>query len=262
MATGDDEDMIARQASVLPPWFGAPGQAPPGLRLLLSMSSRLASWLHDLIAYARLQTRIRTATGGWLDLIGHDFYGARIVRRQGQGDESWRSRILIEMFRPRATRPAMAAVLRDLTGQEPRIFEPQRPQDVGGIGIPSGLGLGVAGAIGSLGRPGEVFIEVFRDPDAGIPFAAGIGASSGGVGVASRLVIGSLDQIRGGLTEADIYAAIEATRAVGIICWTRISQVGQGDSRGGPVAVPVQAQLPAGTLGKLDSFRLDVDRLG
>lgn len=222
-AKGDLEDMVARQAAVLPPWFGPPGTAPPVLRLPLLMAASVASWLYGLIAYAKKQTRIKTATGGWLDLIAFDFFGRRIRRRSGQTDDAFRTRILVELFRPRGTRPAMAAILRDLTGREPRIFEPQRPADVGGIGIDGGMGIGVAGAIGSLGVPGEVFIDVFRSPDAGIPYAAGIGIPVGGIGVPSRLVIASLEQIRGALRDVDVYDAVEATRPVGITTWVRIS---------------------------------------
>lgn len=221
--TGDLEDMIQRQAAVLPPWFGQPGTVPPILRLPLAMAGSVGVWLHQLIAYARRQTRIRTATEGWLDLIAYDFFGTRIRRRQGQGDESFRRRILVEMFRPRGTRPAMVSALRDLTGIEPRIFEPSRPQDTGGIGIPSGLGIGVAGAIGSIGMPGEVFIDVYRSPDAGIPYAAGIGVPVGGIGVPSRLVIGNLDEITGTLKDEDVFAAVEATRPVGVVAWVRIT---------------------------------------
>lgn len=221
--TGDLEDMIARQAAVLPPWWGAPGTVPPILRLPLSMAASVGSWIYDLIGYARLQTRIKTATDGWLDLLALDFFGDRIKRRAGQGDEAFRKRILVEMFRPRATRPAMVAVLKDLTGYEPRIFEPSRPQDVGGIGVGGGMGIGVSGAIGSIGLPGEVFIDAYRDPDFGIPYAAGIGSGAGGIGVPSRLVVTSLDQIAGALRDEDVMAAVEATRPVGIVAWVRIS---------------------------------------
>lgn len=221
---GTLDDMIARQIAVLPPWFGAPGVVPAVLRVPLAMAGQLGQWINDLIEYARRQTRILTATDGWLDLIAWDFLGERIRRRQGQPDDSFRHRILVEMFRPRATRPAMAAVLRDLTGQEPRIFEPQRPQDVGGIGVVSaGLAIGVSGAIGSVQMPGEVFIDVFRDPDAGIPGAAGIGVPVGGIGTPSRLVIASLEDVVGALRDEDIYSAVEATRPVGIVAWVRIS---------------------------------------
>lgn len=220
--TGDDEDMLARQAAVLPPWFGTPGILPVFLRVAMAMSSRIGAWLFALIAYAKAQTRIATATDGWLDLIAWDFFGTRVRRKPHQTDDAFRRRIQAEMFRPRATRPAMAAMLRDLTGNEPRIFEPNRPADTGGIGIPSGLAIGVSGAIGSIIAPGNVFIDVYRNPEAGIPYAAGIGASTGGIGVPSRAVIASLDEIRGALRDEDVYAAIEATRPVGITIWVRL----------------------------------------
>lgn len=222
MATGDDDDMLARQAAAIPPWFGPPGILPGILRLPAAMSSRLGAWLYSLIVYARAQTRIATATGGWLDLIAWDFFGARVRRKPHQSDDRFRARIQAEMFRPRATRPAMAAMLRDLTGREPRIFEPNRPADTGGIGLPSGLAIGVSGAVGSVIAPGNVFIDVYRDPEAGIPYAAGIGVSTGGIGVASRAVIASLEEIRGALRDEDVYAAIEATRPVGIAIWVRL----------------------------------------
>lgn len=224
--TGDLEDMVARQAAVLPPWFGAPGAVPDVLRLPLAMAGSVGAWLYELIGYARKQIRIRTATDGWLDLIANDFFGRRVLRRSGQGDDSFRRRIQIEMFRPRATRPAMRAVLEDLTGVPPRIFEPGNPLDTGGIGIPSGLGVGVAGAVGSIVLPGNVFIDAYIKPDSGVPFAAGIGFPVGGIGVPSRLVVASLEDIRGTLRDEDVYAAVEATRPVGTVAWVRISYAG------------------------------------
>lgn len=214
--------MIRRQAAILPPWFGPPGIAPPVLRIPMAMGGWVASWVHDLIIFVRRQSRIKTATGGWLDLIAYDFFGNRVRRKLAQTDEAFRRRILIEMFRRRNTRPAMISALKDLTGFEPRIFEPARPQDTGGIGIAGGMGIGVSGAIGTIGQPGEVYIDVYRTPEAGIANVAGIGMSVGGIGVASRLVISDLSQVRGALTDEDIRAAVVATRAEGIRVWMRV----------------------------------------
>lgn len=222
-ATGDLEDMIDRQAAVLPPWFGAPGTVPAVLRLPLSMAGAVGSYIYDLIGYAKLQTRLKTATGGWLDLAAFDFFGRRIRRREGQGDESFRRRILIELFRPRATRPAMISVLRDATGVTPRIFEPARPEDSGAWGAAGGMGYGASGVYGSTSLPGTAFIDVFRRPDAGIPYAAGYGTPAAGYGTGSRAVYSSLEQITGQLTDADIYATVEATRPAGVVTWVRIS---------------------------------------
>ncbi len=213
---------MVRMASILPPWFGTHGLLSPVMRMVMAMAAVVGQWMHGLLLFVRLQTRIRTATGGFLDLIAWDFFGPRVRRRTGQTDDSFRRRIQVEMFRPRATRPAMASIVNDLTGYQPRIFEPSRPYDAGGIGIPSNIGIGVAGALGSTSYPGNVFIDVLRAPNAGIPYASGIGIPAGGIGVPSRLVIASLDQIRGQLRDEDIYSAINATRPVGIQAWVRM----------------------------------------
>lgn len=222
MATGDETDMGRRLASALPPWFGNAGEPPPVLATALAMPGRLASWLHGLIAYAKRQTRIGTAEGGWLDLIAFDFFGRRVRRRTNQSDTSLRAKIRMELFRPRGTRAAMAQVLFDLTGREPRIFEPARPADTGGIGTTS-IAVGMAGRIGTLTLPGVAFVDALRTPDAGIPNAAGIGTTYAGVGpVGSLLVVSALDQVRGTLTDADVYAAVEAVRPAGVTVWLSI----------------------------------------
>lgn len=223
MEPGDDEDMERRIASVLPPWFGNAGEVPPVLGTTIAMPARAFAWLHGLITYAQRQTRIATAEGGWLDLIAHDFFARRIRRRKGQSDVSLRAKILSELFRPRGTREAMARVLRDLTGREPRIFEPVRPADTGGVGLPT-MGVGVAGRVGTLTMPGEVFVDAYRTPDAGIPNAAGVGTTYAGVGaVGSYMVVSALDQVRGTLTDQDVIAAVEAVRPAGIRVWLSIS---------------------------------------
>jgi hypothetical protein len=223
MATGDDEDMQRRFAAVLPPWFGAPGEAPPVVATVAAMPARVAAWLYRLIGYARRQTRIRTAEGGWLDLIAFDFFGRRVARRGSQSDVSLRAKIVSELFRPRGTRGALARMLTDLTGREPRIFEPERPADTGGVGT-SFMGVSVAGRVGTMTMPGTVFVDALRTPDAGIPNAAGVGTTYAGVGVVgSLLVVSALDQVRGTLTDADVFAAVEAVRPAGIKVWLSIS---------------------------------------
>ncbi len=222
-ATGSAEDMVARQAAVLPRgWFGAAAWFDPVVGALLAMAAEPAAWMHALAVYARKQSRLATMDGGWLDLFAYDFFGYRIRRRTGQSDDAFRRRIKIELFRQRNTRAAMIEVLTDLTGRAPRVFEPSRPADTGAIGIHGAMGMGVAGAIGTLNRPGEVFLDVFRTPSAGIAFAAGIGVPSGGMGVPSRLVMSDLNRVRGSLTDDDIIAAVEATRTQGVTVWLRI----------------------------------------
>jgi hypothetical protein len=132
MAIGDSSDMWGRLKNLLPAgWFG--DNNPIRDALLWGYANALA-WGYTLYLYAKDQTRIKSATDGWLDLIGLDFFGNNLVRYANQTDTSYRNRILINIFRERTTRHAMEQVLLDLTGRSPIIIEPARPADVGAYG--------------------------------------------------------------------------------------------------------------------------------
>lgn len=132
MAIGDNTDMWGRLKNLLPAgWFG--DNNPIRDALLWGYANALA-WGYTLYLYAKDQTRIKSASDGWLDLIGLDFFGNNLVRYANQTDASYRNRILINIFRERTTRPAMEKVLYDLTGRWPVIIEPARPADVGSYG--------------------------------------------------------------------------------------------------------------------------------
>ncbi len=226
MATGDQADAVARLRRWLPGWFGAPGVAPV-LDALLSGPAKLAAGTYDLIGFADRQVRIATATGGWLDLISADFFGGALKRRAGQGDDSFRARLRAELLRPRATRGAMRRAILDLTGFEPIIIELSRPLDTrvwaGSVGATWPAGYGVAGAYGSAASPGQVMIQVRRSLLAGVPLVAGWGVPAGAFNTASRLTYAAADQAAGAVTDADIYATIEATRPAGVAAWVAIS---------------------------------------
>ncbi|WP_424139353.1 hypothetical protein [Roseomonas chloroacetimidivorans] len=207
--------------AVLPAgWFPPTLGDAPVLRAVLSMAGRIGAWAYSFLDYTRQQMRIGTASGGWLDLVALDFFGARLRRRAGQSDAALRTRILAEVLRPRATRAAMRQLLLDLTGREPRIIEPARPQDLGGYGMPR-LGYGVAGAYGSLRTPGAVFIDVYRDLTTGAPNIAGYGISTGGYGVGRSAYLGA-DQAADAITDDDILEAIVANKPEGVTAWVRI----------------------------------------
>ena len=87
MATGDTNDILARLRKVLPPWF--PDTAPV-LSALLTGFATVAAGYYTMIAFARLQMRIATATAPYLDLIAYDFFGRRIKRGVNQSDASFR----------------------------------------------------------------------------------------------------------------------------------------------------------------------------
>ena len=139
--TGDQQDMLARLRTVLPTrWF--PDSAPVLDGLLSGLASGW-SWAYQQLQYVKAQTRIATATDIWLDIIANDFFGSRLARRTGQSDEAFRSRIQRELFRERGTRGAIIAVLQDLTGRAPLVFEPARSTDTGGYASLTGAGGGV-----------------------------------------------------------------------------------------------------------------------
>ena len=189
--TGDTNDMLARIKAVVPArWF------PDATPLLDGMTTGLAetgSWLHALLADVQRQTRLATATGGFLDMIAHDYFGSRLPRRAAQSDSGFRVRIQTELFRERGTRGALVEVLEYLTGRTPAVFEPARPADTRGWGV--ALGYGVAGGWGSLTLPFQCFVTAYRPtPQGGDP-----------------------------VSDNDIMAAIAGVTPVAAIAWVRIS---------------------------------------
>src|SRR3984957_19084211 len=96
MATGDQNDMLARIKALLPNgWFRG---LTPVLDALLSGYAWSLSFIYQLIQYAQLQTRIATATDGFLDLISFDFFGGSLPRKSQEYDAPFRSRILAQLF--------------------------------------------------------------------------------------------------------------------------------------------------------------------
>lgn len=219
--TGDQQDVYRRLRGYLPPWFGDEASTPI-LNGLLNGLAYAGAYVYGLLSYARLQTRIKTATDGWLDMIAADFFGDALLRAANQTDESFRARILINIFRERATRAGLIKILQDLTGRTPIVVEPTRPMDTGSYGGPL-IGYGVAGAYGSMLMPFQAFVTAFRPVGSGIPLVAGYGISTGGYGQPSRASYASLSMIQGAVTDADIYAAVDSVKPVATIVWTRIS---------------------------------------
>lgn len=187
MATGDQNDIAGRIMATLPPWFAT---TTGNIGAVIQGAAAALALAYSLLTYAAQQTRIKTATDGWLDMIAADFFGGSLLRVSGQSDSSFRARILIAMFRERGTRLALSKVLVDLTGRTPRIFEPARPADAGGYST-GGVGYGAAGGYGSLQHPSQVFVMAYRP-------------------------------IGGGVADADIYAAVNSVKPAGAIAWVRI----------------------------------------
>jgi hypothetical protein len=216
--------MLARLRTVLPTrWF--PDSAPV-LDGLLSGLAAGWSWAYQRLQYVKAQTRIATATDIWLDVIANDFFGSRLPRRAGLGDEAFRNRIQRELFRERGTRGAIIAALQDLTGRTPLVFEPARSTDTGGymspIGAGGGVGYGSAGGWGSLALPFQCFITAYRPIGSGIATVCGWGGPAGGY-CQGTIEYASLEMVQGQVTDDDIYMAVAAVLPVAAIGWTRIT---------------------------------------
>lgn len=219
MATGDQNDIFTRIKATLPRWFG---DATPVLDSVVNGAAAMVAHVYSLYAYAKLQTRILTATDSWLDLIAGDFLGDKLHRRANESDAQYRARIQINLFREKGTRIGLNRLMTDITGRAPLIVEPQRPADTGAYGVPNS-GYAVAGGYGSLLLPAQCFVTIYRPAQSGIPDVAGYGIATAGYGVASQAVYSSISQIIGAVTDADLYAAADAVKPAGTIVWANIS---------------------------------------
>jgi hypothetical protein len=225
MAVGDQNDFVSRLKSLLPNgWFS---DTAPVLDAVLNGLAYCLAFIYSLIAYAKLQTRIATATDGFLDLVGFDYFGSFISRRLNETDTSWRARIFQNLLRPKATRQSIINLLTDLTGNIPFVFEPWRPLDCGAYGK-NICGYGVAGGYGSLAVPYQAFVRAYRPLGQGIPYVAGYGNPEGAYSTASTGAWANLSQVAGAVTDADIYAAIADAKVEGTLVWTQIenAQIG------------------------------------
>jgi hypothetical protein len=224
MAQGDSADMQARITTALPTgWFA---DDAPVLGGLLSGLASAWAWLFSLLAFARQQDRLATASSGWLDLFARDYGGGAWARQIGETDDGFRARIGRNLQRLRATRAALAAAVTDLTGRAPVIFEPARPTDTGVLNGP-GLAWNTAGGWGTLTLPFQCFVTAFRPAGGGIANSAGYGGEGvagalGGWG-AGALQWGSTALIAGAVTDVDILAVVADAMPVATIAWTRIS---------------------------------------
>jgi hypothetical protein len=233
MATGDQNDMAARIRSYLPQgWFPSAGlpitpatsavEPAPVLNAILQGFASALAFCYSLITYTRLQTRIATATDGFLDLIANDFFGTMIMRGLGQSDSLFRRVILGNLFIQLVTRVGITGVLVELTGRTPTIFEPSRPMDAFCLGIPQNGGLGYS-QLGDYLMPAQALIIAHLPLTQGIPYVAGLGSTYGGLTQSPYMNLPAPNSGGNFVTAANIYAAVEASRAVGVTTWVNIS---------------------------------------
>jgi hypothetical protein len=250
--------MAVRVRAVLPSrWFpvsseGGPTATPVLDGLLAGLGAGWAA-IYSQLAYAKLQTRIATATDVFLDLISGDFFGSELSRHAGEPDGAFRARVQASLLAPKATRAALTAALLDLTGQMPVVFEPAYTHDTGGWGgvadpiAGGGFGYGAGpmlqlvasepGGWGSLALPFQFFVTACRPLVNGAANVGGYGgksapAAGGGFGCGNvsdpAAGGGGLERITlaiaGSLIEdALIESTITATIPAATIAWTHIA---------------------------------------
>lgn len=184
--TGSQADITQRLNLLLPVgWFTS---LTPAKDALVTGIANALSFIYSLFAYVRLQTRIKTATDGFLELIAGDFFGSgNLPRAVGETDAAYLTRIQSGVFLERTTRADLIRVITQFTGNVPLIVEPRRPADLGGYGV--ACGYSVAGRLGSLSLPYQVFATVAR---------------------------GTLT------SDAALYAAIDQVKPVATIVWLKL----------------------------------------
>jgi hypothetical protein len=222
--TGSLQDIVSRLRTVLPKrWFG---ERSPNLVSVLQSIATPWVWLYGMITYVISQTRVGTATGSWLDLIAHDFFGARLARKHSEPDQRYRSRIKAALLREAATRLAVSSGLEALTGLRPYIFEPANCLDTGSYGGPStssgtGMAYGKAGGWGNLQLPLQFFITVSRPPTPGVSMVSGYGTPNGGYGRGMASYV-DLTLLPGTVTDQDIQSTLCSLLPLNALAWLRI----------------------------------------
>jgi hypothetical protein len=218
MSTGDSSDVLSRIKALLPAgWFRDP---TPVLDAILTGPASALAQVYGLTAYARLQTRITTASDGFLDLISFDFFGTTLPRRPQEADAAFRNRILAQLLLEKGTRRGLTLALELLTGHAPWIFEPARPADTGAYNT-GNLAYDAAGGYGSLQLPYQAFVVAYRPPGQGIPSVAGYGDPQGAYGAGQAEYV-TPAMLQGVVTDDAIYAAIASVKPEATVVWTRI----------------------------------------
>jgi hypothetical protein len=225
VTTGDPADLAARFRGLVPSsWFD---QSAPVNNIVVSGAAAPLSWSYAFYLYVLKQSRIATATGGWLDIIAWDFFGPHFRRLPGEVDASFSARIRKEILRPRNTRSAILQMLLDLTGNTATVQEPWNPQDWGGYGVATMCGYGIAVGYGSLQYRNQVFVQAVRPNNSGIPYVAGYGTVAAGYGSGNGLgEYADLSQIVGVVTDAEIYSRTSQIISAGNTAWVSIVSKG------------------------------------
>jgi len=204
-------------------WFG---ETTPVLDAVLMSLSAGWSGVFKLLDYARMQTRIGSASEDWLDLISLDYFGTRLPRRLRETDDGFRERISKELLRDRCTRAAIFEVVLSLTGRTPIIFEPTNPRDTGCYNsmasVENGtMAYGITGGWGNLNLPYQAFVRAFRAMPTGITMINGWSGCAGGFGIGLAGYMGS-NSDSSWADDAEIFDAVSCTAPATAIIWMSI----------------------------------------
>lgn len=259
MATGDSDDILNRITRYLIPnrWFS---WVAPLRDAVVGGLADNAAWCYSWIIYARLQSRLATATGVWLDIWSQDFLSNHLPR-MGSTDDAFRASIKATVLQVRVTRAGMVNALTALTGNAPWIFEPWNTGDTGAYGVGTfaygGRSAVGSGGWGNMNLPGQFFIQPVRGAGSGVPNVGGWGSIVGGYGIGLLEYFGpQLAQI--GVTDANIYSIIETTKPTGVIAWTRITN--QYPAVGGALGLTAQGLAQGSGMASL--FRVHLTATG
>lgn len=215
---GDSNDMLTRLKQVLPGrWFA---DSSPVLDALLCGLAVAWSGLYTLLSQVKVQARLATASGVFLDIAAQDFFGGKLTRRVGEADGAYGSRLRTNLVAPRATRAGLIQALQTLTGRTPKIFEPLNAADTGGYNM--NLGYNSAGGYGSMNLPYQFFVTAYRPNDLPISNAGGYNDGPGGYGT-GLLAYATTEEFAGNIGDDEIYASVAAVIPASCIAWTNIS---------------------------------------
>jgi len=165
--TYDQGDWTYRLLSLFPrSWASDQAFAVGGL--LYSVFNAIAgpfASLYAMLAYVKLQTRIKTATDINLDQISSDFFGGTLPRLPSETDDHFRIRILNALLGNATTRAGIAAALSNV-GFTFKIVEDGNVNDIISLGRSGGLG--TFGALGAQQQgKSAVYITIYNPLPAG-----------------------------------------------------------------------------------------------
>lgn len=232
--------MLSRLRAMIPSRWR--GDDTPVLDAVLAGPASVLQEAADRLAWVRLQSRLRTAEGAWLDQLTFDFLGGGVQREEGESDESLRTRLRIELLREKATRRAVVRAIEDVTGETPLVIEPARPADIGGYGVARGYG--VAGRYGSLRLPYQTFVIAYRPVAPGVPQVNGWGGTIAGWGRGLGQWLSGRD-VAERIPDRRILRVISRVMPAASVAWVQIT-----------------SRVPDDGIGfVLDEDRLDIGRL-